>query len=99
MSKPKGLVKLLSKGILPDEFNFELEKSTEFDINDLKFNWFYRDYSFYESKFPQVIKTSQDLKEKKADNKIKTPLEELEEMNINNSPETIGADKMFLDHF
>jgi hypothetical protein len=82
MSNPKQLVKLLNDGILPDELNFGLEKSTEFDINDLKFNWFYKDYSFYESKFPvgyESIPGFDNIIQSMADNQTKLPLEEIEE--------------------
>ena len=82
MSTPKQLVKLLNDGILPDELNFGLEKSTEFDINDLKYNWFYKDYSFYENKFPvgyESISGFDNIIQSMADNQTKMPLEEIEE--------------------
>ncbi len=82
MSTPNQLVKLLNDGILPDELNFGLEKSAEFDINDLKFNWFYKDYSFYESKFPvgyESIPGFENIIQSMADNQTKMPLEEIEE--------------------
>jgi hypothetical protein len=82
MSNSKELVKLLNNGILPDQLNFGLEKSAEFDINDLKFNWFYRDYTFYESKFPQGyqnIPGFENIIQSIADNQTKTPLEEITE--------------------
>jgi hypothetical protein len=82
MSTPKQLVKLINDGILPDELNFGLEKSTEFDINDLKYNWFYKDYSFYESKFPvgyESIPGFDNIIQSMADNQTKMPLEEIEE--------------------
>jgi hypothetical protein len=82
MSNPKQLVKLLNDGILPDELNFGLEKSAEFDINDLKFNWFYKDYSFYESKFPvgyESIPGFDNIIQSIADNQTKMPLEEIED--------------------
>ena len=48
----KQLVQQLNAGILPDGLNYALKPSNEFDITELKYNWFYRDYSYFASKFP-----------------------------------------------
>ena len=48
----KQLVQQLNAGILPDGLNYSLAQSNEFDITELKYNWFYRDYSYFASKFP-----------------------------------------------
>ena len=48
----KQLVQQLNAGILPDGLNYSLTQSNEFDITELKYNWFYRDYSYFASKFP-----------------------------------------------
>jgi hypothetical protein len=101
MSNPKELVKLLNSGILPDDLNFGLVKSTEFDINDMKFNWFYRDYTFYESKFPpgyQNIPGFDKIIQSIADNQTKTPLEEVTERQNSDigKPYNEGENEMIL---
>ena len=70
--------KQLKKGKLPDELNFTLEPTLDFER--LLYNAFYRTYEYHESKFPAGYENIpgfdliiQDL----ADN-AKTPLEEME---------------------
>lgn len=75
-----------NKGILPDELNFGIQKEFVLDINKIKYNAFYRSYDFYESKFPKGYESIPGFDNiisymaKKADDKKKSPLDELEQL-------------------
>ena len=45
-------IELLNQGILPDSLNFNLTTTNEVDIERLQYNVFYRQYEFWQSKFP-----------------------------------------------
>jgi hypothetical protein len=44
--------KLLEKGILPKELNFNIIDTDQIDWSKVRYNSFYRSYEFAESKFP-----------------------------------------------
>ena len=59
-----------------------MKKNTgaELDLTELKYNWFYRDYSYWASKFPaghESIPGFEKIIQSMADNAL-TPLEEIE---------------------
>jgi hypothetical protein len=84
----------LIKGELPEELNFTNTSNTEVDISKLKYNAFYRDYEFYESKFPQgyqsiagfdkIIQLIADVAEKEQVSPLKEILEK-QKINENNN--------------
>jgi hypothetical protein len=48
----KSDLKKLNDGILPDSLNFGVKPSVSIDWEKVKYNSLYRDYSYYEKKFP-----------------------------------------------
>ena len=82
----KELNEQLLNGILPDELNFGIKKEYELDLNKIKYNAFYRSYEFYENKFPKGYENIKGFDKVidhivyKAQEKKKTPLDELEEL-------------------
>ena len=48
----KSDLKELNQGILPDSLNFGIKSTDMVDWEKVKYNSLYKDYSYYEKKFP-----------------------------------------------
>jgi hypothetical protein len=82
MSSSKELVKMLNNGILPDALRFDgkQKEQTDEDLMQMFHNWFHKDYSDFEKKFPpgyESIPGFNKIIESMVENQL-TPLEELE---------------------
>ena len=84
--KLKDILKDLDNGILPPELDFtEKAKEEQIDVNKIKYNAFYRDYNYFDKKFPglQQYPGYNEYIEFLAQN-AKSPLEQLEEIKKEN---------------
>ena len=86
MSKDRKLSQILNdldNGILPIELDYTIKENDPIDISKIQYNAFYRNYEFYENKFPglknvpgfdnyinYLVNSKKDI----------TPLEELEKI-------------------
>jgi len=55
MSKDRKLSQILNdldNGILPLELDYSIKENDPIDISKIQYNAFYRNYEFYENKFP-----------------------------------------------
>jgi hypothetical protein len=52
----KNINEKLSKGELPEEFNFTEQKTYNFDWDKIKYNTFYKNYDYIACKFPEPLK-------------------------------------------
>jgi len=55
MSKDRKLFQILNdldNGILPIELDYTIKENDPIDISKIQYNAFYRNYQFYENKFP-----------------------------------------------
>lgn len=79
--KLKDILNDLDNGILAPELDYtEKTKGEQIDINKLKYNAFYRDYNYFNQKFPGLRNfPGYDDYIKFLSEKAKTPLEELNE--------------------
>jgi len=84
MDEIKNDIKLFNMGILPDNFKFNNLPSNNLDIDQIKYNAFYKTYEYYEKKFPkghENIPGFDKIIEKIAENS-KSPLEEILERQL-----------------
>ena len=79
MNQVKKDISLLNKGILPDSFNFSLREHSPIDWNKVKYNSLYKDFSYYEKKFPDGFDSipAFDKIIQQIANNTKSPLEEI----------------------
>jgi hypothetical protein len=59
MSKDRKLSQILNdldNGILPIELDYSIKENDPIDISKIQYNAFYRNYEFYENKFPNGLK-------------------------------------------
>jgi hypothetical protein len=76
----KSVIKSLLQGELPDELNFGLKPADSIDWEKVKYNTFYKSPQFFESKFPDCMKSLpafDKIIETIASNTTKSPLEEM----------------------
>jgi len=59
MSKDRKLSQILNdldNGILPIELDYNIKENDPIDISKIQYNAFYRNYEFYQNKFPDGLK-------------------------------------------
>ena len=74
-------IKKLNKGVLPEAFNFSI-KPNPIDWDKVRYNSLYKDFEYYENKFPDGYKSIpyfEKIIQAMADN-AKSPLDEIEEL-------------------
>jgi hypothetical protein len=87
MSKNRKLSEILNdldNGILPIELDYNIKENDPIDISKIQYNAFYRNYEFYQNKFPDGLQNLPGFNDYinyvVESKKNITPLEELEKI-------------------